>query len=619
MHDRLCCLPDETVTFNLFYSRCHELLTSIHVANASHNTTSQCDEYVFFLVSLLKAITVMHNSVDGCLRWRCDQDINHGNFKQALKQLHKTSDKSAVAIPTSNSRAAWEEGAKVETEDASGVWRWAKILARHDDGTFNVYLYDDHGGQEWDNVRPVHLRSRCQQKQPKGKARRPSSNIPRWDGDNGAAFMAAMAAHANTKMISKSVSTPRSKARRRPSLLKSKATAKTKDRQKIKFRFKHRKRKTRGHWEEDEYESTDSDLEAELSDLSDDEKNVRNTLDKTNMDQRRSKAKARLAKQKRKSKESHTKSAPRKNGKRNQDSSNSVKNIRKKQSKTKLQQVHRRQVKQQLQQRGQQVKQQQVQQQHVQQHEHQVQQLHNHQQQQIHQQQQVQQQLDVGQLSSNETNAQEQNVQLGVDDLDLGTKETTVTCKDKEISNAGHDKNSISENVTTMKQSQNRNMKRAPCKKKDKHANLRRSYSERTVLKKTEKIDQKKPKKIDQKKPKKIDQKKLKKIDQKKPKKIDQKKPNKIDQKLVVKIPKTAFADTSNSGVDDGKETKEQTASKSSSKKTLFRSVTMKRAPQHKTLAKASSAQNLYSSTMYVFMSHYEMRTSICKRSSKQF
>ena len=112
---------------------------------------------------------------------------------------------SSIVIPTCNSRAKWTEGAKVEAEDAMGVWRWAKIISCNDDGTFNIYLYDGYasGGQEWHNVCPVQMRSRIQSMRPKGTAIRPASGIPRWDIDNGAAFTDAMAAHVKTVTIKK--------------------------------------------------------------------------------------------------------------------------------------------------------------------------------------------------------------------------------------------------------------------------------------------------------------------------------------------------------------------------------------------------------------------------------
>ena len=513
------------------------------------------------MTSLLNAIAVAHDSVDGCLRWRCDQDINHGNFKQALKQLRQASNRSSiVAMLKSNSRPTWKKGAQVETEDASGQWRWAKILACHDDGTFNVYLYDDHagGGQEWDNVRPVRLRSRSLCIRPQGIAKRPPSDIPRWDGDNGAAFMAAMAAHANdTVMMTKSVSKPKSTSKDKSC---NKVRSKAKKHKMTKTKIKNSNEESWGYWEENDdsdsfHADSDSDFESELCELSKIEHNgsetkmsnhgtrVRSTPDETNMhstvDQRRSKAKARLAKQKRKSKESHAKPVPPNNGK-SRKKKRCVQNIKHKRPKIKLQRrqhIQQHQV-QQLQNYRQQLQVQQQHVQHVQQHEHQGQQMHNRQQQQVlqrlvQQQQQVQQQLDVGQLSSNETNAQEQNVQLVFADLALEREKTTTNYKDKTISNTRN-------------------------KSSGSHYH---------------------------------------------------------DNKLVLKIPLASLTDGSNTRVDDGKETKGQTASRLSSKKTLSRSAAQKRARLHKPLSKVNSAPTLYSKTTYVSISSHD----VCKRSSKQF
>ena len=142
-------------------------------------------------MSLLVSLTRAHGPVEGCLRWRCDKDINHDNFQSALKQLSKN-----LVMPTSNTRDKWEVGAEVEAEGASGKWWWAKISACFEDGTYDVAIFDDHpeGGQIWYNVRPVHLRSRVQGVRPTGIARRPGTDIPLWDGDDGSAFLDAMEA-----------------------------------------------------------------------------------------------------------------------------------------------------------------------------------------------------------------------------------------------------------------------------------------------------------------------------------------------------------------------------------------------------------------------------------------
>lgn len=164
-------------------------------------------EYVFFLVSLLNSITKAHDSAGGCRRWRCDQDISHDNFKRAVEQLKAVSDedKGKVAMSTSNPGPKWSQGALVDAEDATGVWRWATITACNDDGTFNVYIYDDNkgGGQEWGDVRPVNLRKRSKKAAKKGIAKRPPKDIPRWDRDKGAAFRRAVAAHTKAMMAKK--------------------------------------------------------------------------------------------------------------------------------------------------------------------------------------------------------------------------------------------------------------------------------------------------------------------------------------------------------------------------------------------------------------------------------
>ena len=135
---------------------------------------------------------MVHGSVKGCLRWRNDKAITNTNFKRAINQIRmNVASGSGIAMPASNTREKWEEGAEVETEGASGKWWWAKITAScHDDGTYNVAIDDDQpgGDQKWKHVRPVHLRSRVQLKRPQGIAIRPDTGIPRWGGDNGAAF-----------------------------------------------------------------------------------------------------------------------------------------------------------------------------------------------------------------------------------------------------------------------------------------------------------------------------------------------------------------------------------------------------------------------------------------------
>ena len=134
---------------------------------------------------------MVHAAPEGCLRWRSDDDITNANFKRAIKKLRAdVASGLAMAMPASNAREKWEEGAEIEAEGASGKWWWAKINACHDDGTYNVAVDDDTegGGQEWENLRPVHLRSRVQLERPQGIAYRPGADIPRWGGDNGAAF-----------------------------------------------------------------------------------------------------------------------------------------------------------------------------------------------------------------------------------------------------------------------------------------------------------------------------------------------------------------------------------------------------------------------------------------------
>ena len=253
----------------------HAMSVFYHSTRRYHNA-SQHYEYVFFLVSLLKAITEAHDSVDGCLRWRCDQDISHGNFKRVVEQLREAPNKSSVAIPTSEPGTKWKEGAIVEAVGASGVWHWASVVACHDDGTFNVYLYDDHaeGGQEWKNVRPVHLRPRSQHVRPEGIASRAPNDIPRWGGDDGAAFVAAMAAHANSPMISRSV------AKSNNEMLKpqSKGNRKKKKKKKKKEKLQSGSRDPKAN-----SDASASDQDSKLSDLLEGEAKVESTFAKTDV------------------------------------------------------------------------------------------------------------------------------------------------------------------------------------------------------------------------------------------------------------------------------------------------------------------------------------------------
>ena len=230
-----------------------------------------------------------HDSVDDCLRWRCDQDISHEHYKRAVEQLREASNGSLVAIPTSNPRPKLKQDAEVEAEDASGVWRWAKITACHEDGTFNVYIYDDNagGGQDWDDMRPVHLRSRSQRVRPKGIACGPPADIPRWDDDDGAAFTAAIAAYANAVI-------------------------------------KDSNKRPLGYWEaknkdNSDNPSSDSNFESELSDLLEDETEVQNTPDEAHTHstdgQRQNRARSRLSKEKRNPRDANTKSSRRENDK----------------------------------------------------------------------------------------------------------------------------------------------------------------------------------------------------------------------------------------------------------------------------------------------------------------
>ena len=244
---------------------------------------------MFFLVSLLKSITAAHDSPNGCLRWRCDEDINHDHYTRTVEQLRGP----PIAIPTSNSRPRLQQGDKVEVLDASEQWRWAKITACHEDGTFNVRVYDDSGvdGQQWNNVAPVYLRSRILQVKPKGIAIRSKSEIPRWGGDDGVAFMAALAAYDNTDTEIESKHSDSNKKRRL------------------------------GYWEEkDPYESDHSSLDFELESKSSDiveEVNVRHPHEEGHVDstkaQRRKKARSRFSTKKQNTKIRDSNSKPMRN------------------------------------------------------------------------------------------------------------------------------------------------------------------------------------------------------------------------------------------------------------------------------------------------------------------
>ena len=134
------------------------------------------------------------------MRWRCDGDISPRNFKLTMERLREVSkgasetsiSTSNICIPTSNIRKKWKLGAEVEVEGIKNDWWYAKVTGCNDDGTYNAVVDDDHpeGGQEWENVRPVYLRSRVQAVRPTGIVRRHLDAIPRWDEDGGAAFLA---------------------------------------------------------------------------------------------------------------------------------------------------------------------------------------------------------------------------------------------------------------------------------------------------------------------------------------------------------------------------------------------------------------------------------------------
>ena len=253
----------------------------------------------------------MAHGPDGCLRWQCDQNINHVNFERAVDQLRETSSESSVAMPTSNTRTKWKEGANVETEGASGMWYWAKITACHDDGTFNVHVYDDEtGGQEWSDVRPVNLRSRSQHVQPKGTASRPPKDIPRWDGNDGTAFIEAIASQANDTMVSKSVT----------NLTNQMTKTDPGDIFFKKSPLSRNRKKSLGFWErKDDSDESDSDHDSTVSGLIEDETKVQNTSARTdtrgNASPRPSKAGSRRSKQKGKPKDAYRRRRKNKNRK----------------------------------------------------------------------------------------------------------------------------------------------------------------------------------------------------------------------------------------------------------------------------------------------------------------